>query len=216
MKIDKIYCINLKERKDRKEKMLSQFQKLNLNVQWIKGRKGRIKDFNPQFKNKGQIGCLKSHYSIINDAILNNYENILIFEDDIIICDDFHERLFEIDKYIPDDWVSIYLAGNCYHEYKDHMPYSQYINEYIRKNNKVFGTFSFILNKKIFKELKHWYKLRLYNVDQVHTEIIQKKYKSYSILPFMCHITLDKSNITGRTDEYLYNRIKKEFKNKIK
>jgi len=221
MKIDKIYCINLKSRKDRKEKMLFQFEKLKLNVQWIKGekiyftlRKNKHKKYN--FSLKGQLGCLKSHLKIINDAIKNNYENIIIFEDDVIICDDFVERLNNIEKYIPKDWDVIHLAGNCYHHYEKHQPYSEKINKYIMKNNQVYGTFALLINKKIFKILKNLYKKKKYNTDNIHVEEIQKNYNSYSVLPFMCHITNDKSDITKVYDAEIYERIKKDYKNNFK
>jgi GR25 family glycosyltransferase involved in LPS biosynthesis len=213
--IDKIYCINLDEREDRWLKMEDQFNKIDYNVQRVEAEVGTEDDFNPNNRTMGQLGCLKSHLKVIEDAIENDYENILIFEDDVVICDDFNERLIKMMNYVPENWATIYLGGNCYHEHEKHIPYKETVNKYIKRNNQVYGTWAIIINKKIFENLKHLYKYRIYNADGVHVHIIQKNYESYSILPFMCHITLDVSNITDIVDEFLYRRIKHDFKNKL-
>jgi GR25 family glycosyltransferase involved in LPS biosynthesis len=72
---DKIYCINLDDRKDR----WSQFQ---TEVESIGIRD--VERFSAIKKTPGYLGCRDSHISIIKKAKENNYKNILIFEDDVL------------------------------------------------------------------------------------------------------------------------------------
>ena len=73
--IDKIYYINLEHRTDRKESILNQLRKIDPNLEKTE-RVEAVK------KENGCIGCTLSHIRTLKDAIKNNYEQILIFEDD--------------------------------------------------------------------------------------------------------------------------------------
>jgi len=71
---DAIYCINLKKEIERRKKVQFIFDHYGISVTFFEG----ILDEN---KNKG---CLYSHKNIYNLALSKGYNNILIFEDDII------------------------------------------------------------------------------------------------------------------------------------
>jgi GR25 family glycosyltransferase involved in LPS biosynthesis len=60
----------------------------------------------------GQIGCALSHIKIWQDAIKNNYENIIIFEDDAIIPEDFWRKFNNAYNELPKDWDML-LLGCC-------------------------------------------------------------------------------------------------------
>tara|TARA_B110000261_G_scaffold136859_1_gene154920 strand:- start:685 stop:1140 length:456 start_codon:yes stop_codon:yes gene_type:complete len=74
--IDKIYYINLEHRIDRKEHIENQIKK------YIDPELSITKRFNAIENKNGHIGCSKSHLNIIEECIQNNYNNVLIFEDD--------------------------------------------------------------------------------------------------------------------------------------
>jgi glycosyl transferase family 25 len=77
---DKIYCINLEHRTDRWELALNEFKKL--------GIENDVTRFNGLYiKDNGNLGCTRTHHNIIKDAKENNYERILIFEDDVLFLD---------------------------------------------------------------------------------------------------------------------------------
>lgn len=77
---DKIYCINLEHRTDRWELALKEFKKI--------GIENDVTRFNGVYnKDNGNLGCTLSHYNVIKDAKDNNYERILIFEDDVLFLD---------------------------------------------------------------------------------------------------------------------------------
>jgi GR25 family glycosyltransferase involved in LPS biosynthesis len=192
--VDKIYCINLDESKERWKKMNKQFEKLEIDVERLSASKYDINDYNPVKKLPGQIGCLKSHERIIQNAKINNYENILILEDDVIL----HEKIVNIlnDLYInnkmPDEWSEIFLTGGLINN-NSKLIDCKYTN--FKKMKNVVGTWAFILNKSIYDKLLSLYKTRKYNADDCHFRFIHNK-DSYIIYPFLARIEMEESTIT--------------------
>lgn len=208
--IDHIYCINLDSRPDRWLKMKEQFERLDLEVERFPGLLGYPDDINPRRKTLGQIGCLKSHCEVIRDALDKGYEQILIFEDDVVLCDDFNKRLTFCTKYLPEQWSSLYLGGTIF----GHQP--KPVAPFIRRNVKTFGNFSFILKRHLFEELINVYSARQMNADDCHAEYIQRKYPSYIIFPFLTHVRYDVSNVIPgeKLPNSLFDRIHKYYRNK--
>jgi len=73
--VDKVIYINLAERPDRKNSCLKILNNLF--------DKEKIMRFEAIKHKKGYIGCLMSHIECLNIAIENNWNNVLIVEDDI-------------------------------------------------------------------------------------------------------------------------------------
>ena len=80
----KIYCINLIEREDRYNLMKTQFDKYNIEVNFLRVNK---------HKNGGRYGCFDSHIQCIKDAYNNNLEYCVMMEDDNYIDPNFKEYL---------------------------------------------------------------------------------------------------------------------------
>src|SRR3989337_1715523 len=93
-KTDKTYLINLPHRSDRLRIAKQNFLKAGIEnytiFPAIDARKLRIKGVVEE--NQGLIGCFLSHYFILQEAIINNYKRIAIFEDDIILVSEFQEN----------------------------------------------------------------------------------------------------------------------------
>ena len=75
LEIDNIYCLYLEKNKERKNNVLKEFEKANLQVEMFEGIN----------HENSATGCLLGHVNIVKDAKKNGYKNILIFEDDIEI-----------------------------------------------------------------------------------------------------------------------------------
>ena len=91
-----IYVINLE--KD-VEKLAHFYKQVNdkftyKKITGIEPKQGNI------FLNKGQLGCLRSHRVILEDAIKNNYKKILIFEDDVIFKDTWENIQKKINRFL--------------------------------------------------------------------------------------------------------------------
>jgi GR25 family glycosyltransferase involved in LPS biosynthesis len=90
---DKIYCISTKDSYLRRTYFNQIAKDLNMKVEM------KIFDRHPEGSNKG---CTLSHFSIIKDAFENNYNKIIIFEDDIVEA--------VINKYILDK-ITTFLSS---------------------------------------------------------------------------------------------------------
>jgi hypothetical protein len=92
----KAYCINLERRQDRKESAMKEFAKHKIDVEFITAIDGsqilfdEIKVYNKEY------ACSVSHYKVWQDILKNNYDQALIFEDDIHLVDNFVKQLENI------------------------------------------------------------------------------------------------------------------------
>lgn len=110
---EKIYCINLAHRQDRWQHAISEFNKIGCTVERFNAIDGR-NIYQPQNTkiNPGEMGCYLSHLSILKNIIDNNIKTALIFEDDVVFCDNFNEKFKIFYKQLPDDKTLVYVSGN--------------------------------------------------------------------------------------------------------
>jgi len=119
---DAIYCVNLDERTDRWDHALAQFEKLG-----ISDRVERFSAIKPTHDNRwdrdvpwkvrgrypkiGAVGCAESHKAIIQLAKDGELKNVLVLEDDFMVCDNWRENLecalVDLDEF---DWDLFYLG----------------------------------------------------------------------------------------------------------
>ena len=113
---DKIYCLHLAEAKERYDSLLKEFNSVgilkNVEIWWtckrqISSTLGKYL-YEKEYKSSnnyyaGAFNCQIEHYSIIKQAYLRGYENILILEDDIAFIKDI-EYIQKIINGIPKDY----------------------------------------------------------------------------------------------------------------
>jgi GR25 family glycosyltransferase involved in LPS biosynthesis len=227
---DRIYCLNLDRRQDRWKKASEQFNRFNINVErWsaIDGNSlnNKLLDYyNPSGlkgeeasilgipENKNAIGCLLSHLEIIKNAKDNNYNRILIFEDDIILSNNFLEEVKQIEKL---DWKLLYLGASQFLwnniEIKD--------GHYNCK--KTLGTFAYAIDSSIYDDLINIFEKGSQSVDNL-LSIIQSKYKNecFTIYPNIVISNVENSDIRYEKNISTYaNSMRWDlnmFNNKIK
>ncbi|KAB7501305.1 Glycosyltransferase 25 family member [Armadillidium nasatum] len=134
--MDKIYCINLLRRPDRREKMKKNFELLNLNVTFVNAVDWR--DLNETFLKSLDVRVLKnydrgdvtygtianslSHYFIWKEIIEHEYDQVMIFEDDVFFFHDFPEKLKELQtelELLKIDWEFIFLGRKAMQKDKE-------------------------------------------------------------------------------------------------
>lgn len=173
---DKVYCINLKHREDRKQNIISECEKYNLGeITFFEAINGNTV---PQRFNisKGCVGLIMSNIEIINDAKKNDYETILILEDDCY----FTDEILKINDYLnvlPDDWDMFYLGGNHNVGWKGIKP-PEPINEKIIKLHHTFTTHFIALKKHMYDVILNEIKNFNQPIDVVYTTL-QKQYNVY-------------------------------------
>ncbi len=128
--LPKIFCLTLKDTPKRKEYAENHFKQHSLDVEFFEGINGRkfgletkipymddqpnwTPDDGPMhFISSGHIGCILSHYMLWKTLSYLPYEEIVIFEDDVILCDTFKEKLIDYKSRLPEDWQYVFI-GNC-------------------------------------------------------------------------------------------------------
>jgi GR25 family glycosyltransferase involved in LPS biosynthesis len=152
-KLDKIYYINLDRRPDRNEHFLKQCVIHNLDFNIIKrftGIDGLTFNFSEQEKNmfnnvdfkgkpfeKNIMGNQLSHYNILKEMIENDYEYILILQDDVIFRNNFTELLNNILNNIPTNAEIINIGLHKVSVYNHFIPWDLTLSndhEFISKN----------------------------------------------------------------------------------
>jgi len=202
---DKIYCINLKSRKDRYNLATQTFNKLNIhNVEFY------ITDKSPQ---GGEYGCFESHINVIKKAYYAGYNNILIFEDDVKDSNYYDSKLLEIAinfmKYNK-QWDIFYLGYAAYNSYRETIIFSKKINNHIINFNPLHAQ-AYCLNKNSMLKILTNYKKYINNtpIDRFYNN--KKYFNNYCIIPllFIQHaclesdIDLDRKIKSGRLECFL-------------
>lgn len=103
----KAYCINLKTSTDRREKMEAQFQRENIEVEFIDAVDAKTLKSHENMK-LGDYGNALSHQKIWKDMIQNEHKLAIVFEDQCRISNGFSNVISNIE--FPDRWDMIYLG----------------------------------------------------------------------------------------------------------
>ena len=120
-RFDRMVCLNLAERTDRRENIKRQFRKLGIDSRvefhtavmhphndiiidaLRKAGKGNLSKPN-------EFSCASEHYTIIKKALLQDVEHLLIFEDDILFLNDFDYIIRTLNA-IPEDFECVQFGG---------------------------------------------------------------------------------------------------------
>jgi GR25 family glycosyltransferase involved in LPS biosynthesis len=172
-----IYVLTLQNSKKRQEYIKRLFNKVKINnYEFFYQKKISLKNYQEIIKNNdliaknsipsghrnfftaGEIGNYFGVFSILENAIKNKYEKIIIFEDDLLINSNFINKLNLLLLYFPDDWEIISLSWtkdskiNYGFKYNKKMLIPYDINYYNSKNINI-GTESLIINSTGYKKL---------------------------------------------------------------
>ena len=129
----KIFVLHYSKLTERKRCILEQFKRNNIsNFEFIeKYDKDEITEeesnlFDKNYKKSTMSLHLKHYY--VYKQIAEKYENALIFEDDVILCDNFVKILQLFMYQLPDDYDMLFIGNGC----NLHIPESELIpNKYI-------------------------------------------------------------------------------------
>jgi GR25 family glycosyltransferase involved in LPS biosynthesis len=207
---EKVYLINLDKRKDRYEKFLKISEKYNFSFERISAFDGPLllnNNFtygnkkisfirNEFYKHepgnlfgienyhdryfKGQVGCLISHLEILKLAQKNNYNSILVLEDDVAFSDDFEQKVKNLYENFPKEWDMFYLSGSLVKEGEKFNYYSELISTHT--------THSYAVNSSAYKILIKLLETNMFikPVDSCYVSI-QESIKSFIAMPFLAY-----------------------------
>jgi glycosyl transferase family 25 len=103
-RLDKVFYINLDDRIDRRNEVEQEFlSRLNFS---------NFYRFNAIKKERGALGCLFSHLSVLREMLINNWNSIMICEDDIEILTNRESIDLHINLFLDNDSFDILCLGN--------------------------------------------------------------------------------------------------------
>ena len=152
---DQIYVINLDHRTDRLEEVNSLLKKYNISFKrqsgvFLKEKYPDVLNNTTNTSSLGHLGCVLSHVNCCIDALNNNYDRILVLEDDInfihehIESINYESLLKEVETV---DWGLFYLGGT----YNDKLhKVSTYLD---RPTGPVLGTQSVGYSKTVIEKI---------------------------------------------------------------
>lgn len=229
-----IKIINLKHRNDRKNNIINEFNKNNINnydfVDAIYGNELELNDNiveifkNNDFGNrKSFIGCALTHYNLWNN-LLNDEETdyYLIFEDDIKLAHNFNEKINQLTNiFKKKDFVFL-----GYHMFSDNRNKNDIKKIYDIESNitqlceydedlYIGGFFSYSINKSGAKKLinyinqngiKHGidYLIKIINNQNTY-QITDEKLNIYEIQPFITFSAWTENNNNNIDSDIQYN-----------
>lgn len=188
---NKIYCINLEHRKDRKASAEDEFEKYGIEpVQFVKATDGVKLGMKSIYTNitPGALGAYHSHLNLLKDAYANNFESILIFEDDVRFEPGFQDYFEEQFASVPDDWNFLYLG------WADFQGFSQanknMVNEWVCKPVEPYGLFAYaIKGHQFIQELIDFFERRIDTIQRQYDEYLcyelwpDCNFKMYALTP---------------------------------
>lgn len=183
---DRVFYINLDKDKDRNLNIINQFKKYDIkNYERIPGvvfdqipDKSYWRNFN-KYDQKyvlGSMGCRASHKKAIDISIENNYQKILIFEDDVYFTEN-PNKLLSKNINTLNEWDMLYFSGTIEKHF----------------NNQIVGAYAYGLNRKLIEETYFMLPTSGMEVDNFYAKILHHmsynynsigKYKIKQIHPF--------------------------------
>ena len=191
------FYINLLSRPDRKTHVENQLLSIGINAE----------RFNAIKMKNGAIGCSMSHLKIIEIAKKNNWDHVLIVEDDILFT---KPTMFieQFNKFLKkhNDYDIVLIAGNNLPPYKTiddtcvKVTQCQTTTGYLVKNH-YFDTLIKNYKEGLLNLIKDPINHRLFAIDKYWFNL-QKKDKWYLITPLTVTQREDYSDIEKRPTNY--------------
>ena len=228
-----IIVLNLERSSKRKELMINQFVKLNLTqnkdyyfLPAYDGVNLTNFSFNPTISmgygagrvfQKAELAIIMSQIAAIKFAQMMNFDNVIILEDDVILCEDWLNRLNILETLLPENWEHVYLSGHS-----DYVKFKEYNTPTLIGAPKMVGAFSYLVNKSAYTKITRFTTSMLTTFDDLIMYMIdQKKLNSYVYFPFMTFHNADDSTVwDNKTPDHLthinnMHSSYKYFKNKV-
>lgn len=124
---DKCLVLSLERRKDRQRFMHDQFKREEIDYEIFKAIDGQELDVSnipvslisqktKKYLSNSQMACALSHYNIWLTMIENDWQNLLVFEDDSVIKEGLADNLQIVMSEVPHDYDYL-IIGSCFDIY---------------------------------------------------------------------------------------------------
>ncbi len=204
---DRICYINLSKRLDRRRRMDQVLIDNDISAVRIHATEGNLwgwksDSYKPPLRGfEGMAGCISTHISILRDAVRDNVQSVLIFEDDCEFVGHFQQKFDDWSENVPSDWDLLYLGGlNGVGEYVNG------IDGHVVLVTEMTSTHAYAVNRRVFTEvLAAWFSNFPYLKDSVdgYLRTLQNTLKAYAFNPPMAWQRADHSDIQNGHRDYV-------------
>lgn len=197
---DNIFIINLKRRIDRKKTIVNQLKLQKITkyefIDAVDGMEQEISNKFLELKNNyktsivssGHFACLLSHIKAIEEAKTRGYSNIMILEDDVVLCDDFVGQLNKIN--VP-SYDMVYLGGIINKK-------KIFFSHWASNVKSILGAYGYILSSNLFDYVLGELKKLTDYVDLFYMKNIQLNYRVI-LLDDVVKTNLDSTDTSGKS-----------------
>lgn len=200
------FIINLKESADRRQYMIEEMKKTNLQYEFFDAVSGKdIKNIEEVYDheyavtkaggplNLGEIGCAMSHLLIYKKMIDENIERALILEDDVIISEKIDEIIKEILEFNLQN--SVILLGQSSKKLKKKIYKTKLDPLYTLSKifNSACGTYGYIIDNKAAERLYDFNYPVKYAADMWH--IFWRFINIYIVEPYLIDYKRDECSV---------------------
>ena len=212
----KVFIINLKESTDRRQYMIEEMKKTNLQYEFFDAVNGKdiknredVYDHDSAVTNVGsplnlcEIGCCMSHLLIYKKMIDENIERALILEDDIIISEKIDEIIKEILEFSLQN--SVILLGQSSKKLKRKIYKTKLDSIYTMSKifNSACGTYGYIIDNKAAEKLYDFNYPVKYAADMWH--IFWQFINIYIVEPYLIDYKRDSCSVIDSYSKRTYD-----------
>lgn len=141
----------------------------------------------------GSYGCMRSHCRILEDAMMNKLETILVMEDDAVFRSSFVDEVTQFLQRVPTDWDCLMIGGQ--HINSTPKPVSEGVVRCVNTQR----THCYAVRGKLIKELyRHWMTVT-HHCDWAMGPFCAK-WNTYAPDPFIVGQSEGRSDINGRNN----------------
>jgi glycosyl transferase family 25 len=244
--VDNVYLINMDKDTKRLDSVTKECKKFNINFERFSGvnplklsEEELDKYVTKTCQNicpNGLVGCAISHMKIYEDALKNNYKNILVLEDDVYFRHELYEELDKAMTELPEDYDILYLGclgwcdkkqvynmdlyyllfyflSKCKSECNDECKNKKIMNnKYIHVPEIPLTAHAMIISNKGCRKLLNIIGKLYYHIDMI-IAVNSNELNIYTTKKRLIYQTWNESNNSGMSSNYLLNNYLKDIKN---
>jgi len=170
---DKVFVINLDRREDRLMHVTEQMKSQNISFERVSAIDGATLTDIPEELKGGAYGCTLSHRKCIEMAKNSGAENVLIFEDDVVLDENFTDIVLSSYHKVPRDWKFLYFGGN-------HIRGLDHVMDNVFKLRYSYATHAYAIHSSMYDMLLNVMPLLKIPVDVFYASL-HSRYDSYLI-----------------------------------
>ena len=195
----KKYCVSLRRSIDRRVSVSKEFKKIGEKFEFFDAVDGK-KIILPEICKKppGVYACMQSHLAVIRMAKEKKLPFVCVFEDDVVFCDDFQERIKYLES-LPGFDFDILCLGGHFSSKGEHGNATEW--DHVQGITRLGGTYGYIFSARVYDFILRNCTYE-YGADEFYGTHVYKRFRSFAFVPFLVGCMKCKSEITGAYWEY--------------